>query len=499
MSYQIEILTVNPDLLQIAKSACDSLNKVQHEFEFKIAEENLMNKLYSYRRDEYKADDVFQWIENYRKEVKGNRPYIILIVDGFLSSNKGSNLFGTINKSRNVAVFTTDNSDQFVNDKVRFCRYYLTRYAINFLAPPLKSHNLPINKDCIFHYKQDKREITLSLDSGHICDSCRNVMQEFLTPQIDEGVNKLLRVVSDQHPYSIILKGGGVKGLAFAGALLELENYFSFDAFAGTSAGAIAAVLLGAGYKPSELLKEMSDKNFNDFRDASFPKKLVNILIKKAFYPGDEIEKWISKLLKDKIKNKVNEIQLCDLISRTIVYASRIKDGTIVFDSHGERKETHAAYAARCSMSIPYFFFPKQVDGVRVYDGGLRNNFPLKRFMEDNKQKPFIGLYLKSGTEKSRFVINELINTAIDGEEMSTVEANIDKIVTIDTHPISTTDFNLNEGKKKFLVLAGRIGALHFIDTNFSYMNIDKGNLVKLEKEVKKIRTKITKQMQICR
>ncbi|MBK9765155.1 MAG: hypothetical protein IPO87_17875 [Flavobacteriales bacterium] len=55
-------------------------------------------------------------------------------------------------------------------------------------------------------------------------------------------------------------------------------------------------------------------------------------------------------------------------------------------------------------MSIPYYFFPMQVDGANVYDGGLRNNFPLQRFVQDNKHKPFIGLYLKSGTQKSSFV-----------------------------------------------------------------------------------------------
>jgi predicted acylesterase/phospholipase RssA len=39
-----------------------------------------------------------------------------------------------------------------------------------------------------------------------------------------------------------------VKGLAYVGAIKELEKYYKFDRFIGTSAGAIAAVLLGAGY-----------------------------------------------------------------------------------------------------------------------------------------------------------------------------------------------------------------------------------------------------------
>ena len=116
----------------------------------------------------------------------------------------------------------------------------------------------------------------------------------------------------------------------------------------------------------------MRNKDFNDFKDASFLKSIINFITKRGFYPGDSIQQWIGKLLKEKIKNQLNEVQLNDLPTHTIVYASRIKDGTLVFNSKGERKETHAAFAARCSMSIPYFFIPKLVDGVRVFDGGLR-------------------------------------------------------------------------------------------------------------------------------
>ncbi len=490
MPYQIEVLTINSELLKGVQSACESLNKVQDEFEFYVPKDNLRSKLYAFHRSEYKADEVFQWIAKYREEAKGSRPRIILIVDGPLSSNQGGNLFGTINKERTTAIFTVNDFSQFVNDRVRFCRYYLTRYAVNFVAPELKSHELSTDKDCIFHFKRHKKEIALSLDSGRICDQCRNILQPHLTQDIDDAIKRLLLVVSNQHPYSIVLKGGGVKGLAFVGALLELEKHFSFDAFAGASAGAIAAILLGAGFNPKELKEELANKDFKDFKDASFVKGLYNLISKKGFYPGDEIEGWINNLIRKKIQ-KVNEVRMCDLRSQTVVYGSRVKDGTLVFDSYGERRETHAAFAVRCSMSIPYYFIPREIDGIRVYDGGLRNNFPLKRFIQDNQKKPYIGLYLKSYAKKNRFAIMELMDTAIDGEEMDMVDANPDKIVTIETDPVGTTDFKLNKKKKKFLILSGRVSALRFIQAHFPSIEIDIVRFKKLEAKLLKIRANL--------
>lgn len=49
------------------------------------------------------------------------------------------------------------------------------------------------------------------------------------------------------------MKGGGVKGLAYVGALSVLTSHYTFHRYVGTSAGAIAAILLAAGFTPDEL------------------------------------------------------------------------------------------------------------------------------------------------------------------------------------------------------------------------------------------------------
>ena len=69
---------------------------------------------------------------------------------------------------------------------------------------------------------------------------------------------------------NLIFEGGGVKGVAYAGALAELEHMGILNKItrvAGTSAGAITAVLLSLGYSIKDISEIIVNKNFNDFKD----------------------------------------------------------------------------------------------------------------------------------------------------------------------------------------------------------------------------------------
>jgi predicted acylesterase/phospholipase RssA len=61
--------------------------------------------------------------------------------------------------------------------------------------------------------------------------------------------------------YDLVFEGGGAKGMVFVGAC---ETFFgrgnAFDRLLGTSAGAITATLLAAGYTPSEMLDALVEK-----------------------------------------------------------------------------------------------------------------------------------------------------------------------------------------------------------------------------------------------
>ena len=88
-----------------------------------------------------------------------------------------------------------------------------------------------------------------------------------------------------------VFEGGGVKGIALIGALkrLEEENVV-FSRVAGTSAGAITASLVAAGYKVDEVKDIVWEKNFNDFADVAnlFKQKWYKIVLQffPLFFPG---------------------------------------------------------------------------------------------------------------------------------------------------------------------------------------------------------------------
>lgn len=78
--------------------------------------------------------------------------------------------------------------------------------------------------------------------------------------------------------YDLVFEGGGAKGMVFVGACEEFfRRGHSFDRLLGTSAGAITAALLAAGYTPKEMLDALSEKGsegdsiFSSFMGAPTP------------------------------------------------------------------------------------------------------------------------------------------------------------------------------------------------------------------------------------
>ena len=270
-------------------------------------------------------------------------------------------------------------------------------------------------------------------------------------------------------PHALIMKGGGVKGLAYVGALRELEQYYPFNWFVGTSAGAIAAVLLGAGYTVDELETILAEKDFREFLDAKGLKRLTNLMFHGGLYQAETFTRWISDLLAQKLHSPTR-VFFKDLPHRVTIYASVRNQRALIFDSHDPACENiEVAHAVRCSMSIPFLFTPQQEQGWDVFDGGVQNNYPVDILLRDHPQTPFIGLYLgleiyeRPPKRSGWLAITELLPIWLEATDEAAIRDYLDQTLIIDPRPIQTTDFSLTGPEKEFLLSAGRTAALKFL------------------------------------
>lgn len=338
---------------------------------------------------------------------------------------------------------------------------------INAIRESIETHYQSVQEG----WKEDRSQLTLRFlippqakpHGYRERDDVPNLMQVSIASS-----PSAVRMTSEGDPIpslALIMKGGGIKGLAYVGAIDLLRDDYDFSWFVGTSAGAITAILLAAGYSVEEMKEILEEKNFKDFFDAPLYKQPFNLVFRQGLHPASAFTNWMDQLLADKL-GKRSRVTLGDIQestgNRVTVYASQQRKKALTFDSVS-KPDTHAAYAARCSMSIPLVFIPETDQGILAFDGGLQNNFPIRQLTEDHGRIPFLSLFLGSeGFEplKEQSVFLRVLDIWMSQGEDEYIEEYIDQTVIVDPRPIGTLDFDINETEKNYLVTCGRIGAL---------------------------------------
>src|SRR4051812_71346 len=97
-------------------------------------------------------------------------------------------------------------------------------------------------------------------------------------------------MMADEHQFAdLVFEGGGVKGIGLAGAFAALQQRgFAPKSVAGTSAGAITAALVAAGYSSAELDEVLLKIPFAEFKDEGWEDRLpligrgVSVLLERG-------------------------------------------------------------------------------------------------------------------------------------------------------------------------------------------------------------------------
>ena len=129
-------------------------------------------------------------------------------------------------------------------------------------------------------------------------------------------VSIMLTSLAYGQPYKyLVLKGGGIRGIAYAGALKVLEEKKITDGIekvAGTSVGAITGALFSIGYTADQIEEIMYSQDIAAFNDGEgyFIGGQRRLRKKYGWYKGKKLEQWIGSL----IKAHINFIQFLPFI-----------------------------------------------------------------------------------------------------------------------------------------------------------------------------------------
>ena len=197
---------------------------------------------------------------------------------------------------------------------------------------------------------------------------------------------------------NLVFEGGGVKGLAYAGALKTLEERGVIQGVrrcGGVSAGAIFATLFALGYTAAELDEIVMETHFDKFLDdennlASEVADIARLIAKFGWYSGEYFHNWIGKLISRKLGSR--RATFCDLAARAksrdsrnmrelYVCCTNLNTGYGEVYSCENTPGAVIADAVRASMSIPLLFASTHDERRDVLvDGGVVNNYPIKIF-----------------------------------------------------------------------------------------------------------------------
>jgi NTE family protein len=254
---------------------------------------------------------------------------------------------------------------------------------------------------------------------------------------------------------TLVLSGGGLKGIAHIGVLKALKEKKILDnitTIAGTSIGSIVGCLYNIGYSPEELGELITELDFGLLKNI----KLEDIPIKLGIDGGEKIECVLKELFKNKGYDE--EITFQELYQKTkiklIFTATCTNTKELKYLSYKTFPGMKVITGMRISSSIPFLFVPVKYEGNMYIDGAVMNNYPINLFKK--KKNNVIGIYLYEKNENKNINnIEEYFFSVLDCAFAGLSNVIVDKYekqtIKLFLPQLSVVEMKLNDKLKKEL------------------------------------------------
>ncbi len=177
--------------------------------------------------------------------------------------------------------------------------------------------------------------------------------------------------MNNPRPFTLVLSGGGLKGLAHIGVFQALDELGHIPAAViGTSMGS----LVGAAWAAGHTIESMRQHGLNVRRKHVFQVAHTDMAMRRMRAPAI----YRTEPLLHLIENFVGDKTFDDLERRLIVNTVDINSGMQVLWGQPGLRDIRVADAVFASCALPGLFPPRQLRGRYYCDGAVLRNLPVR-------------------------------------------------------------------------------------------------------------------------
>ena len=245
----------------------------------------------------------------------------------------------------------------------------------------------------------------------------------------------------------LIFSGGGIRGIAFLGALMGLRDVLDKEPcqmglkqVVGCSVGSLVALLIVLGYTIDEMENYLGSLDLSELSTVT----MESVLTQFAMNDGRTLWKMTQEALKG--KNKSLDLTLADVPTLYVVVTDITKAKCRILSAETDPAMS-VSKAVAASMSLPPMFAPIKHQGSLLCDGGLMNNFPINDFPSEGTLAFRTAWYVDPTPPDNLLTYyNRILACLQVPMELSYQKSDQDKIMTIDVGPMATLRFNIDKG-----------------------------------------------------
>lgn len=171
-------------------------------------------------------------------------------------------------------------------------------------------------------------------------------------------------------PFSLVLSGGGLKGLAHVGVLLALEERGLMPSLVvGCSMGSLIAGAWAAGVPARELVERGRRVRRRDIFQVAHADMAFKRMKAPAVYRREPLDGLIQSL--------VGNVTFENLPHPLVINTVELNSGMQVLWGLPGLRAVRVADAVFASCALPGIFPPRQIDGRHYVDGAVLENMPV--------------------------------------------------------------------------------------------------------------------------